>query len=133
MNEPIKQVTDRRLCTCIHFNGIQNKTCKAGLSYSRPLPCLAPFSPNISQPACPKFEPHTLEQIKKEDEEFELRSAQIHVARAAIVKATKGKWGVGGTMLCPVCETGHLRYTVAGCNGHIHAGCTFPDCVGWME
>ncbi len=133
MKDQIKQVPDRRLCTCVHFNGIQNKECRAGLTYPRPLPCMAPFSPDMIQPSCPKFEAITLEQIKKEDEEHEIRSRQIDKARKAIVDATKGKRGIGGEMLCPVCEKGDLRYTVSGYNGHIHAGCTMENCVRWME
>lgn len=38
-----------------------------------------------------------------------------------------------GTMPCPVCKTGTLRYSRAALNGHIHAACTTKTCVSWME
>jgi hypothetical protein len=38
-----------------------------------------------------------------------------------------------GVIDCPVCKTGKLRYSRAGYNGHVHAGCTTDGCVGWME
>jgi hypothetical protein len=47
-------------------------------------------------------------------------------------KEPKRKGGVS-TMKCPVCADGTLRYSVAGLNGHMWAGCTTKDCVRWME
>lgn len=38
-----------------------------------------------------------------------------------------------GTMNCPVCGTGKLRYSRASYNGHVHAQCTTEGCVAWME
>ena len=38
-----------------------------------------------------------------------------------------------GSMDCPVCKTGKLRYSRAGYNGHVHAGGTTEGCVRWME
>ena len=38
-----------------------------------------------------------------------------------------------GEMKCPVCNTGKLRYSRAGYNGHVHAACTTENCVRWME
>lgn len=34
---------------------------------------------------------------------------------------------------CPVCKTGRLRYSRAGYNGHVHAGCSTSGCVAWVE
>jgi ssDNA-binding Zn-finger/Zn-ribbon topoisomerase 1 len=34
---------------------------------------------------------------------------------------------------CPICKEGKIRYTVAVYNGHMHACCTTPNCVRWME
>lgn len=36
-------------------------------------------------------------------------------------------------MICPICTTGALNYTVASYNGHMHAMCTSEGCVRWME
>jgi hypothetical protein len=38
-----------------------------------------------------------------------------------------------GSMSCPVCKTGTLRYSRAAYNGHVHAGCSTEGCVRWME
>ncbi len=34
---------------------------------------------------------------------------------------------------CPICEIGSLNYQISPRNGHIHAQCSTPDCVRWME
>lgn len=38
-----------------------------------------------------------------------------------------------GEMACPVCNTGKLRYSRAGYNGHVHALCSTDGCVAWRE
>jgi hypothetical protein len=39
-----------------------------------------------------------------------------------------------GTIDCPACNgVKTLRFSRAGYNGHIHAGCTTEGCVRWME
>jgi len=58
---------------------------------------------------------------------------RMMTARAVIVAHTEGKRGVGGVIECPVCKTGKLRFSVARCNGHVHAACTTDKCVRWME
>ena len=44
----------------------------------------------------------------------------------------KGNGGFG-QILCPACETGSLRYTVSSLNGHMHAQCSTPKCISFME
>lgn len=44
----------------------------------------------------------------------------------------KGSGGYG-ELLCPVCKTGILKYSVASYNGHIHGSCSTDGCVRWME
>jgi hypothetical protein len=38
-----------------------------------------------------------------------------------------------GSMPCPVCKTGTLRYSRAAYNGHVHGRCSTDGCVAWME
>jgi hypothetical protein len=38
-----------------------------------------------------------------------------------------------GVMDCPVCKTGKLKYHRSAYNGHVHALCSTPGCVSWME
>jgi hypothetical protein len=50
--------------------------------------------------------------------------------------ATKGlKRGNGGTgsVKCPACEMGIIKYSVASLNGHIWGACSTKGCVQWME
>jgi ribosomal protein S27E len=41
--------------------------------------------------------------------------------------------GGTGSVKCPSCENGTIRYSVAGVNGHMHACRTTKGCVAWME
>jgi len=36
-------------------------------------------------------------------------------------------------MACPICTNGQMSYQISPHNGHIHAQCSTPDCVRWME
>lgn len=130
--EQLKRSTAR----CIHFNGVMNPTCKAGLAYPKgqALPCIAPFSPGIVQPSCPKYQATSREEVEKEEADFRIAIANVTLARVAIVANSGGKRRVSGNMPCPICKkpTGDLKYHVAY-NGHIHACCSTPDCVRWME
>ena len=38
-----------------------------------------------------------------------------------------------GEIVCPVCESGALRYSRASYNCHVHAACSHEGCVRWME
>jgi hypothetical protein len=38
-----------------------------------------------------------------------------------------------GTMDCPICSVGTLRYYRNNYNGHVHAACSTDGCVNWME
>lgn len=38
-----------------------------------------------------------------------------------------------GRLRCPVCKDGELMYSRARSNLHVHARCSTPTCVRWME
>jgi hypothetical protein len=38
-----------------------------------------------------------------------------------------------GSIKCPICNLGELRYSRASYNGHVHARCSNKTCVSWME
>ena len=38
-----------------------------------------------------------------------------------------------GIIQCPICHTGQLSYSRSNYNGHVHARCSTPTCVAWME
>lgn len=60
-------------------------------------------------------------------------ASRIVTAAAAISIEVDGKRGVAGTMACPNCENGRLRYSVASNNGHIHAVCSTEGCTRFMQ
>lgn len=134
----------RRLETCKHFNGIQHKTCRAGVAYDSferdgkpysPIPCLPSDRP--CNATCPKREFPTEAEVQAREAEMQ---RSLDNTRTAIVAITEkiGKWkkGMGGTegqMPCPVCKTGTLGYSRSGYNGHLWGACTTAGCVRWMQ
>lgn len=136
---------EREANTCVHFRGIQHDTCKAGclmdafpivVGQGRPLPCLPPFRPrpdDAPRPTCAKFEAIGMARALELEKESNAAGARITAARAAIIIHAGGRCGVRGQFTCPVCNTGTLGYTIAGCNGHVHAKCSTVGCVSWME
>lgn len=126
----------QRYAKCRHFTGIQNKTCKVGISYesvrdesARPygFPCL------LSGGKCERCSPLTDEEQDARDCKIASMFANIALAREAIITHANGQRGIAGVLPCPVCNAGTLHYSIAKLNGHIHAKCETKDCVGWME
>ena len=123
---------------CRHFLGIQHATCGAGL----PLPkkcggVCVPFAlaDTFAKPSpCPGFALLTREEERAQDREVDALVAKINTARRAITDHTKGARSCGGRIACPVCKAAGttLTFTVAF-NGHVHARCSTPECVTWME
>jgi len=140
--------------TCIHFTGIQNRACDAGVAYDdvkklhepipyesrghqytsrSSLPCIA--SHNYCGVECTKREVLD-EQAAREKAEANDRAIQeeigyIGTARKTIVERTGNKGG-GGVIACPKCG-GNLGYSQAASNKHVHARCEKPGCLAWME
>lgn len=132
-----------QLRKCKHFNGLMNRTCKAGVRYDDvrrepepgekgvQLPCLG--NPGC---LCDKLEMRTEAEIDERIAEIEKVTDGTMRARAAIV-ASIGPWegkGNVGVVDCPVCgKAKALHFSRAALNGHIHAGCKTKGCVAWME
>lgn len=133
-----EQITNK----CRHFNGMMNKVCEAGIAYDAvkksraepgagwDIPCL---KDRREASTCDKCEYNTAEDAERRIAAIEESFSRTVLARAAIVEHSQGKHGVSGSLMCPVCKNGNLRYSIAGCNGHIHARCSSADCVSWME
>lgn len=130
---------------CKHYHGMYRKdSCDAGIAF-RDLPkygekgfmdscpCFGPST------GCEKAEYPTPEELAAQEAAFELRCQNTGKVRHAIVAYLGGPWkhgtpGAQGTIDCPVCGgTASLRFSRAGYNGHIHAGCSTENCVSWME
>lgn len=143
---------------CVHFTGlfgpgmVKHETCGAGVCYDdvkvrhdpqipyvsrgvgymagQSLPCSGKL--NHGGAICAKRETPTVEQATAEIDAMEARLTREFKARAAIIEANGGRKGGSGIIDCPNCG-GKLGYSVAACNGHIHARCATENCAGWME
>lgn len=134
-----KTTAERYMNRCRYFTGIQNATCAAGVDYatvkdmeSHPYRW-ACFADEGAMVMCAKRSFPSREEAEAEEREVAKRIEQVNVSRRAIVAHTNGARGVQGKIDCPVCQSGTLRFSVSGYNGHIHAACSTNDCVRWME
>ena len=131
---------------CKNYRGMHEKTeCEAGVKFAD----LPLYGTTKFHDACPCFGPRsggclnavypTHEEMLAEDLDFIERLQKTGIARNAIVESLGGPWkrgtpGTSGRIDCPVCQAKEaLRFSRAGCNGHIHAGCTTEGCVRWLE
>ena len=82
---------------------------------------------------CPKARYYTLEELAARHAESDKSIRLYSLVRAAIISHLNGAKGGAGTIDCPACKTGTVRYSRAECNGHVHARCSTEGCVSWME
>ena len=87
-----------------------------------------PCYPRNKAIPCESREWITQEEIAEAEAELDRRIAAIAGAREAIVATCLAV----GEIECPMCK-GNLRFSVAKCNGHIHARCKTENCLQWME
>lgn len=135
----------RRTEFCNHYRAMSDhETCAAGIPYDKfkglkfdERPC---FCRNGKSPGgCELAVFPTPEEIEAREAEFDKLFEMVAKAREAIVSHLGGPWkngtkGAAGAIDCPACGGKEsLRFSRAGCNGHIHAGCTTDGCVAWME
>jgi hypothetical protein len=130
--------------TCIHFNGIQNSQCNAGVKYTdlfgnepgwaAHMCCTSDDNPSAT---CDKLALLSKEDAEKKVEESEKRMNLLLKALGVAKEHAKSlglKTGKGGAgrVKCPGCD-GVIHYSVASVNGHMHARCSTVGCVSWME
>jgi len=140
-----EQFIKSAMSSCRHFNGIQHKVCKKGVAYEGHsadvgvmMPCIPKHVNGRPTWSCEFFEIMSLADAEKEaDERIVIMERGIKARHAAKddVKTKgygKGHGGVG-SIPCPSCDGGTLRYSVASYNGHMHGKCTTPHCVSWIE
>lgn len=136
--------------------GIYYKTLEAG---GLMLPCL-PWHNEKPAATCDKYATYTADEIAEQEREFERSITGTITARKAIVAELDRRHAAGdktvtakphhdadfaetgcqsayvagaGTIPCPICKTGTLRYSRVAYNGHVHAECSTTGCVRWME
>lgn len=134
-----EQIADK----CVHFSGLMNDTCKAGIDYERfrkqaatpgprGFPCLRDYD---KAPECDKREWPSEEYIRARLDKIEA-STQRHLKAAAVVaefrRKHKGK-SAQEEVPCPACGTGTLHLSISGYNGHVWGKCSTDGCLQWME
>lgn len=141
------KMVEKHMNRCTHFNGIMQETCKAGVNYRqlagvemgmvKLLPCFVDEWHNDTR-MCDKLEVPTRAEAEQYVDEVEARSKVMMMCLTkahedAESKGLKKGHGGLGEMPCPTECGGTLQYSVASYNGHMHARCTTPKCVSWME
>jgi hypothetical protein len=125
--------------SCVHFNGIQHSTCKAGVEYAsvrdestRPygFPCLTAYA---GAATCEKRQLQTLEEELAEEADYEAAFKRVDACMKAIREKHGKARGLVADMPCPTGCGGTLRYSIAGYNGHIHGQCSTDGCARWMQ
>jgi hypothetical protein len=117
-----------------------NDTCRAGVNYDevrkqgQDLPC---FKDRTSDSSCDKCSWHTDEEVAAQVKAHEEHTKVMFVVIPALKEDAKKKGfkkGNGGasSITCPNCG-GTVSYRVSGYNGHMHAMCSSPTCVHFME
>lgn len=110
---------------CIHFNGVMENICKAGIKYKdvREEPEHGPYNfPCLKQGGqCPKAQFPTDEQVKERVEEIEDSGAKALIAMVSVKEHYAKTKEQSGKIPCQC--GGELHYVVASLNGHVHAKC----------
>lgn len=138
---------------CVHFNGIQNDTCRAGCHYDKmdegrrvpyraALPC---FKVNqeeqqvldargVEQASCEHRRFPTDEEIVAAENEMNDAIEKVLLAQRVIEPIRKEHAGENWSdvLECPNCK-GRLHVRHAACNGHVRAKCETEGCVSWVE
>lgn len=143
--------------TCKHFNSSHHNThCDAGVCYANVTPnieepgsyyrepCHRVF-PNMerarevqlehgAQGVCDKYEEPTAEELSELEAYMQKRSEMLmqSLPWIAKIKAEHQNESAGGIDACPCCNS-KIRWSIAACNGHVHARCETEDCLNFME
>lgn len=110
---------------CIHFNGIGNKECKAGVNYDtfrteKPKPFKFPCLQQGGE--CPKAQFLTPEEAEAQERELnEMATAGLSMMLKAKQYAKETKQPTGNV---PCDCGGQLKYVVSSYNGHIWGRCS---------
>lgn len=126
---------------CVHFNGIDKGTCKAGVLYAsvigpkvKPgglaIPCIR--GREGGKP-CEKQCWPSPEEVAKEVAEHEAHMQKVLLLGPVLKTIRQAHKGANwqGIVECPACKGKlHIRHAP---NGHTHGACETQDCLRWME
>lgn len=137
-----EQLIRSEMESCRHFNGIQHEACRAGVRYRRggqqAMPCIPKFINGRDVWPCELFALPTREEAEADADKrmasIERTDRAFSAARQdADSRGLKKGHGGAGSLPCPACNAGTLRYSVASYNGHMHGRCSTDGCVSWMQ
>lgn len=121
----MKTLEEQIACKCIHFNGVMEKVCKAGINYSdvRVDDGKGPYKfPCLKQGGeCSSARWWNADQVKKRVAEIEYEGDKVTGALIAIKDHVEKTQIKAGAIECPC--GGELNYVVANINGHVWAKC----------
>lgn len=133
---------ERTLTTCVHFSGVMERTCKAGVDLSSvtpegcSVPCIAPLG-GRKQGECSRRELPTREAAKakvlQRDAEFEDGERKMRILAPVLnVWRSTSAHGKSEVIACPVCS-GRLTLSKSIRNGHVSGRCDTPGCIHFIE
>lgn len=101
-----KSLAEQYAGKCIHFNGVMNKACKAGVDYDTfpkpgPIPC---FADATNAPACALCHFPTPEEVQAYVERMEAHRERRRENNALIGAAHAGVSGPSRVFVCELCE-----------------------------
>lgn len=132
-----------RAVDCVHFTGIQNKQCAAGVLYDtlridgtlKGMPCLPSLLKGPPAVECALYRARTAEELAEENKQKAESWERMKVALKFVATwRTHPKPAVsrGEVVVCPCCQ-GRLHLSQSSYNGHVHGRCETEGCVSWME
>lgn len=118
----MKTVKDQIQNTCIHFTGISNTVCRAGVKYADAMVGKPIKLPCLNQGGeCTKSQFPTDEEARKQAEATDIDVAKALYAYAQIKKHTEEAKEKSGKLTCRC--GGELHYQLVGDKNHIWAVC----------
>jgi hypothetical protein len=138
---------------CIHFTGIMDECCKAGINYRHHVggprngwACRLPCRPSghFTKPdqivPCAQAEPISAEEVIRLKAESDTEVGEFldrfHLARP-LIEALRAEYRETGralqqTVKCPACG-GSLTLGISTVNGHTRGQCETKGCLSWIE
>lgn len=139
---------------CVHFNGLMNRQCDAGIvyddldkdcriTYRAGLPCIKPDVVALDRlreagrtgpVECGRRQDISQEKLKEMLQEHEASIVRIKTLLPAVRSIKKEHHGEDwrGEITCPICN-GVAQASHAACNGHVWIKCQTDGCGNIME
>lgn len=122
----MKSLKQQIACKCIHFNGLMNDTCKAGIKYIDVKPFGPLKLPCLQQGGhCDKSEFLLPDEVDDRVKEIKVESAKFIVTWMAIKEKFSQDKKLSGSVEC-TCG-GKITYVIAEFNSHVWAKCNSCD------